>query len=359
MGATRLIAVLALLLAGCGLLDEDDRASRQSGAPLPPSNAQLASSVLSRDSAFGGLSDLKVVGRHLVVTDAYSEPALHLVRRADGTLEGSFGPRGEGPGEFEHAGRLVRDRSRPSRFWVFDSELRRLTPGAVVRGDSIALDRSGIVDLRTDVTLYAARPMTDSLLVGLGFFTEGRYGLFDRSGEIVGTRGSVPPGEDHVPARVRQHAHQCFIAVHPRRPTLVLANRHAGRIEIHRMDRPGFRLADTPEPFPPRYEMASGERGPVMATGGGLRFGYVDVAATDRLVYGLYSGRERAEAKRAHFGNELHVFAWDGTLLRTLSLDGEHPAIALGPGGRRLYALAWDPVPSVVAYDLSAEAESG
>lgn len=363
VGRGLVLAVMASLgtLAGCSPDGAGDGAGPQPASSGGAEDANpLEFSVLARDTIFGGLSDLKAVGEYLVVLDEYSETVVHLVRRADGTLLGSFGTRGEGPGEFEGPWRIFTDSAEPgSCFWIYDFDLRRLTPGCVEE-DSVRFEPVRIVDLSGGELVYSARPVADSLVLGLGFYPRGRFGVYDRTGTLVEIRGQAPPGDGDVSTRVRQHAYQSFLALRPEGQRLVVASLYAGRIELYGIDGSLHHLAETPERFTPRYKVAAGERGPAFVPTGELRHGYIDVAATDSLIYGLFSGRELAETGRPEFGTELHVFDWNGQLVRTVSLAGEHPAIALGPRGRRLYAPVWDPTPGVVVYELpSGGVETG
>lgn len=353
-GAILWSCVLAATLAvGCGSPDDPDGGSPSSTSGDRRPEAALDYRVLARDTAFGGLGELVAMGPHLVVTDVFPPPAAHLVRRSDGKVLGSYGRAGEGPGEFERPAAVVRDAADSSRFWIFDSGLERLTPGVIMGADSVAWDRSAIVDLRADHTVDTAKPVNDSLIVGLGTFSEGRFGVFDMSGRQIDVRGEPPPGDEDIPASVRQHAYQSYLASH-HGDTIVIANRHAARVEFYELDRPGVRLARTPASFSPRYGLVQGEEGPVFATGDSLRFGYIDVVTTDSVIYALYSGRTRGEADRANYGNRIHAFDWKGRLLATQKLAGEHIAIEIGPRGRNIYEPTPDPVPSVVTYDLSS-----
>jgi hypothetical protein len=137
---------------------------------------------------------------------------------------------------------------------------------------------------------------------------------------------------------------------------VAVATRHADRLDIYRPDGTRVASADRPLGFEPVYQVARAAGRPTMATGDELRFGYIDVATTDRYVYALYSGLRRADAPgRANYGRVVRVFDWNAKLVRTMELDQLVFSIAADPSDRRLYAAAIDPSPALVVFDLIAQ----
>jgi hypothetical protein len=134
---------------------------------------------------------------------------------------------------------------------------------------------------------------------------------------------------------------------------IAVAARYAGSLEV--FDAAGKREREIRGPFEflPAFSVGEGERGPAMATGDDLRFGYVDLAVTDRYVFGLFSGRTRGQAEEdASLGRYVHVFTWDGDLVDVLELDADASAIEASETGSELYVLRNDPVPSIWVYPV-------
>lgn len=135
----------------------------------------------------------------------------------------------------------------------------------------------------------------------------------------------------------------------PTRPLLAIGTRHADRLEIYDSGGQLVRVARGPRGFDPVFEVRVRAGTPSMASGDDMRFGYVDLAAAGSHLYGLYSGRSRAERPgRAFFGGEVHVFDWDGTLVRVLPLDHLALALAVSPGEETLYTVSHEPTPAVL-----------
>jgi hypothetical protein len=343
-GAVRTTCGLALLLAAtaCG-----------SAAAVQP--VALQGHALTGAAAGLGLPIGMVdAGGTVVVQDAHPSPALRLFD-GQGRQLAQTGRQGSGPGEFASPVDVFGRPGHPLEFWVYDTRLGRLTAydaakaadGAVpALGDPLALSEPVLVE--------APRWLDDSTLValnGMGRAGQRRFSLYGADGVLRRTVGEPPAGEEQVRPFVRQQAYGGKIAVHPARPWFVLASRYAGRLEV--FDREGalVRRMEVPHAFAPDFSPA--RDGLNMQRGKDFRFGYIDVAATEGRVFGLFSGRKATE-RDPNFASEVHVFGWDGRLARVLTLDQSAFRIALSADGHTLYAICHDPEPFVVAYDLTS-----
>lgn len=363
-------SLLLALLAGWAIFAFSPRDETSARIPEPPGldHAELrpaspVGEVLVADEAYGIPLDLALVGPHLVLLDGAGDPAFHVLRPSDGRGLSSFGPDGEGPGEFRGAWSLDPVPGEEA-FWTFDIALQRLTRVSLRDGRPAGeLSRSPVVDLQAPVLVNDAVWTGPARILASGHFGEGRLGRFDGEGRFLGSTGPlspVPPAVEDAPPAVLQQAFQGRLARTRDGSRLALGVRQAGRLEI--FDGSG-RAADTarvPFPFPPRFEVARSERGPVMATGDDLRFGYIDVAVAGGRIYGLFSGRTRGgwEDGRAALGRHVHVFRRSGELEEVLELDADAIALAVDPEAGWLFAARHLPTPAVLRYPLSEEDSS-
>ncbi|HEX6373608.1 MAG TPA: BF3164 family lipoprotein [Longimicrobium sp.] len=296
---------------------------------------------------------LALAGGHLLVTDIGGGASLHVI--AEGRRLASFGRRGQGPGEFS-AIRTVQPSPNGRSVWLYDLGNTRLT---LLDLDSVLAGRGAVrqtVVLRTDLGPMNAVRVSDSLIVSSGLFTGGRLALFTGSGTLQRVAGPLPPAREGVPAPVAQHAYTGTLVRHPHRPWLALATRHADRVEIYALDGTLRTVARGPAQFEPVYEVQVRGGAPTMATGEDLRFGYVDAAAAGDGLYALYSGYTRSERPgRANFGQQVHLYDWQGRLHRVMQLDQPVLGIAVTDDGRTLYAVRHDPYPAILRYRLPAD----
>ncbi len=300
-------------------------------------------------------------GEAVIVLDRRGDRSVLVLDDATGSLRGSGGARGEGPGEFQAVWSIDRaPGDDANRIWVFDAGTQRLTKidlDRLERGEPWA---EHFISLRGSAPVLNPVWTSAGELLASGFFAEGRFGVFDRDGRQVAVRGPLPQWEEDVPANVLQHAFQARIESDPLGRRFAVGSRHAGRLEIFDALGRWVANADVPFEFDPVFSTQEREGEPVMGSGKDLRFGYVDVATTERRIFGLFSGRTRGEFPgRANFARDVHVFDWHGRLEGVIRLDVDVIAIAVDPNETRLFAARHDPAPAILRYELSGQLEAG
>lgn len=347
------IPLLAVLAAAC---TDTPANGRYGPASLDHSKLpveRVKGRTLYDADLLGFPSDIARVGRYLTVLDGAADSVVHVLRAEDGSYVRSLGRRGAGPREFKGAWTL--GDSEGDELWVYDLSVRRMT-----RIDlGVPVERAGeplpmrSFNLVSSLTPTDPRWCGDTVLVSPGFFVDGRIARFNPAGELVRTVGAVPEDGSGMPPTVRQEAYVGRLAVDPAGRRLAIATRHADRIEIYRCDGTLLGRVRGPFGFDPVYGTARGRNGPIMSTGDDLRFGYVDVAATGKYIFALFSGRTREGYKGdSSFGRFVHVFSWDGRLLRVVEADSDLLAITVDPAANTLYAIRHAPSPAVLAFPL-------
>ena len=82
--------------------------------------------------------------------------------------------------------------------------------------------------------------------------------------------------------------------------------------------------------------------------------GYLDVCATEKYVYALYSGKNYRDDKDAAFsGYTIEVYGWDGTLQKRYQSDVPLKVIEVSKDDGSLYAIAYHPDPVLVRFPLN------
>lgn len=319
--------------------------------PAPVSETSLTGTTLYGGDALAMPTQIAVSGDRIGLVDGFAERPVHVLDAVGGYVAG-FGRAGEGPGEFEGA-RALEPAADGQGFWVFDAALSRLTLVEPDRWHAVPASARVTIPIHGPALTMNLVRRPDEGFLAAGFFAEGRLGHFSADGEYEGASGALPTSDIEAPPQVLQHAYRGNLKADPTGRRFVLANRHAGFLEVYTAEGELMRRIDGPFPFEPEFQVKDGERGAALATGENLRFGYVDVAvATDR-IYALFSGRTRAgHPENAVYANQVHVFDWSGALLSVLHLDADAMAIAADPARDRLLAVQHLPVPAVLSYDL-------
>jgi hypothetical protein len=335
-----------LLLAAVALGMAASVLAARTEPPRPPAPGvdgaappTLTGTVLNASPALALPKRLAVVGDYLVVIDAASDSALHVLDRHTGRLVRSLGRRGKGPGEFHGAWSLAQDLRSDGAVWVYDLPLRRLTRVPLAAEADVRTSARRMLLLRDGAVLTGPEWIAPDTILSLGFLLDARVALFDSTGHRTGAIGRPPFSPE---AGEPMQAAQALLAARPDHRRYAIANRYVSRIEL----------------LDPAHGTMQDVAGPVSVNTGPAtvdldRFAYVDVAATATRVVALFSGRNRAEYEGdAGFGNVLHVFDWEGRFIGAYRLDADVLAIAADEAGDDVYALRLDPEPAVVRYRL-------
>jgi hypothetical protein len=335
-----LAGVAVLVGAGAALMARPHPLRADVASPAAP--APLAGRVLHTSPVLALPTRLAVVGEHLVVVDAASDSALHVLDRRSGRLLRSLGRRGKGPGEFQGAWSLAPDRAWPDAVWVYDLPLRRLTRVPLAREADVRASARRMVRLAGGAVLTNPTWLGADTILSPGFLLDARVALFDGAGRRIGQLGDPPLSPE---SGQPMQATQALVALHPDGRRIAIANRYVGRIELLDLPDGTVHTIDAP------VEVNAGHA-PIALD----RFAYLDVAGTTDRVIALFSGRTRDEYDgRAVFGDRLHVFDWEGRFQSEVRLDADALAIAVAEREGVVYALRHEPEPAVVRYRLPSK----
>ena len=151
---------------------------------------------------------------------------------------------------------------------------------------------------------------------------------------------------------------ETVMAVRPRADLIALGFRWSDRIRVHRADNLAhIRSIAGPVDTPSSFAIVPRGGKPVLTVTGDTALTYIDIAATDEAIVALYSGRYfGVPGPGFGRGNSLHVFSWDGRLLREVRLAADLGQIEVYHPMRALLGIAWDTdgAPRLVAFDLRA-----
>lgn len=314
------------------------------------------------DSLFGNPVLLERVGRYAVVADLSSRWPLQLISLPALQRVLEFSRHGNGPGEVTSVvsfvgGRLFGAASDPDSLAisVFDPNERRLTGFRIGLRGTPVVTATATQGLSTGAMLTDVLQAADGTIIGVGLLDSARFARFDASGTARGVAGEAPSGNPGITNHVWSHVFQSRLARDSLSGHIFVAHRHAGSFEI--FDATLARLAerDGPLPFRPVFQVEQGARGPIMATGDDLRFGYTSVCAGRGLFFALFSGRTRAtDPGEATEGRFVHVFDAEGKFLRAYALDVAASAITLDAEQGQLLATTSSPRPGLAVFVLPA-----
>jgi len=162
------------------------------------------------------------------------------------------------------------------------------------------------------------------------------------SGAIL-RRDTLVLGEERLRGGDRLSAYRHELCARPGGEEVAAYFFHAGRIDILDTNGTLIRQVDAPFAFRPIPEPNPLTRAPSFKNGSShVRFAYLDCTGTQGHLWVLFSGR--LVGTRAHpipeSPSAIHVFDWEGKLLRIFVLDHRAHSIAIDPIHNLLYSLA-------------------
>ena len=111
--------------------------------------------------------------------------------------------------------------------------------------------------------------------------------------------------------------------------------------------------AAVPDPFPPAWRQGRSRDGrAVMSLGPEARYGFTDLVATERYLYGLFSGRSVDAPGTPWATREVQVYTWEGAYVKTIHLARAAEAMTVDASDTWLYASGPDPAPWVARFRL-------
>ena len=335
-------ALVAVMSVACWRDIADDENAGASSALEPD--------FVFADDSLGWIMDIALVGDRLVALDVMLAPAIHVFDLNSPRRLGSYGREGDGPGEF--------------------NDLEQAIPGApesvddvwILDGGHMRLTRLSLADIEqnrdVDVEMYRldglnaesiARAPNGQWFAG-GRIMGGRVARYRADRSYDRTIVGFPPEAPEVPGMTLPQAYESWVAVHPAGDRLAAATLMGGLLEIFDYDGGLIARAAVPDPFQPAWAQKRSVSG--RAVNPGRRYGFVDLAATGRYLYGVFSGRLLDEERPAWLTREVQVYTWDGEYVKTLHLDRRVEAIAIDDSDTWLYAAGLEPSPWVGRFRL-------
>jgi hypothetical protein len=313
----------------------------------------LRGHVLTDSNAMAIPTEIAIVGPFIVAADFASDSTMHVIDRDSGRLLRSLGRRGSGPGEFEGVWTIDPVRDVESAFWAYDLNLKRATFIDLTESrDPQSAIEAQSVSFLNEATLTGPVKTADGHWLSLGFFPDGRVGIFNTLGERVAVLGDVPAGPENMHAVTRQQIRLSTLVVHPGRRRFAAMPRYASDFELFTLDGASVVVDGPVEVVAHTFRNGPIDLGPVST--GKTRTGYVDAAGSHDEIFALFSGRTLKDYKQsAGFGRYVHVFDWNGMLIAAYLLEDDTLAIAVDESGQTLYAVRHDPYPAIVRYDLA------
>ncbi len=287
----------------------------------------------------------EIIGNHCVIIDTKADEFLKLVNMKSNEFLKSFGRKGQGPGEFVYAASILPDRGDKGCFWIYDSQLRRLSKFSI---QSLLHDQclpEKIVKLQPANGGYInqMKIIPGGQLLGVGLFSKGRIAVYAQNGEFIKTIGRLPVEPEKEGQAVNySHAFMGSMAYRDNSREIFVATR-LGTI-IEKYDMTGIMKATYigPEAFFPEFDRVQTGEGVTITYNEKTRNGYLDICYSKKWdkLFLLYSGKYKfdKEGKIQDAGGDI-VYIMDscGAIENKLKLNREIYQLRISDDGRVMY----------------------
>lgn len=341
-------AISTLMVASVWACAAGNRATNTADGPLDA----LAAEAVFFDDTLGLIVDLALVGDRIVGLDAMLDPSVHVFDSRTLRHLASYGRNGDGPGEFKDPEQIVKGAAASSdEVWILDGVHQRLT-------------RLSLNDMEAGVevvpqTVLMNGPNAGSLVrvpdgrwFAGGWITEGRVGRYHADRSYDRTILGFPP-EAEAPGMTLPQAYESRVVADPGGGRLAAATLLGGLMEIFDYDGVSIAQAAVPDSFHPSFTQGrSRAERPVMSVSAQTRYGFTDLEATGRYVYGLFSGNRVMQEGTPWATKEVQVYTWEGEYVKTLYLDRGVQAVTVDASDTWLYASGAEPSPWVGRFRL-------
>jgi hypothetical protein len=261
-----------------------------------------------------------------------------------------FGKRGQGPDEFIFPFSL--QYLSDDLLGVYDAQTKQFSEVALNQPEHPETKRisfSLMMNFKVLKTQW-------NQYIGMGAYPDCMYMMFDSSGLQVKPFFEYPykdSDEKHIGNPVRSMAYQGKMVANPSATRFAYASSYADIIHFYRISFGDIQLIQKIEnrfcDYVPE-EKNGGISAPIQSTN---QNGCVDLYATEKYVYLLYSGKSFGEYQEKAFeGNEVRMYDWSGNLLGEMALDIPCKFFCVSPDDQTMWAIAEIPEPTIVRFEL-------
>jgi hypothetical protein len=320
--------------------------SCERAAPPWPEGIAVQDLAVQRElggpDSFGTLVDIHVtVDGHIGLADRTpvgGNERLLLVDESSGDILWRAGQFGEGPGDVGDTLSIFDPPRGHGQLSLYDNLNRRISTLGSDEGGTRAATTLKYED--GGPVIQAAWLSEDKVVVSGRFENHWlRFLSVDRVARTlteISRIGSAPAGD--VSGEEARLLNWTTMTVSPDRQRIALAFLYPSRVILVNTLTGEYTEVATPISIEPRILSDGVSVRPDMR--GGARLSYVDIGSTSEYVYALFSGTPRPQWG---FGQQVHVFNWQGDLVGALRLEERINHFAVNATTNQVYGIRYDP----------------
>ena len=306
------------------------------------------------DLIIGGPRGMVKKGNYLIVLDWSTKYFYHLIDLKNKEYKAKFIRKGQGPNELIDPWNIHSFDEKSPYYYSLQKGMHLIRFCFDTLTTQLSMEKYMKID-RSRSLVFDLAPLSNELFVGNGIFDDVMFKTYspkDSSGLAFGEYPYKDFEEKRISNRQRAMAYQGNIKANNQN-CFAYATHSAEQIYFYELQNgQAVELGRVNEGFA-EYEPAGGRSGISVAHNALHPWIFVDLEVSDNYVYALYSGRTFAEYKlECQLGESIRVYDWHGNLKKEYRLDVPVLNICVDEKGKRIYAFANIPDPTLVYFDL-------
>lgn len=281
-----------------------------------------------------------------------------LINRFSGENLRFFGREGRGPDEFLFPSIASRIPKKNNIIGIYNRNLFQFTEisvESVINEDVGGFTMSKTSEINTGYSIVAK--IDQDLIIGTGFFDNGRYAISDVRGELISVSIDYPFENDFggISKRDLGMAFQSVFKIHPDKSKIASATRASANLEILIYQNDSLKIEKKIHSGYPLFENESSNQRISVRYLPENRAGFLDLDVTKSFIYALYSGVERREGLSKYLtGNKVLIYDWEGNQILQLNLDKSVTNFAVDENDSFIYGtnIHDDGEPEIYIYEL-------
>lgn len=299
---------------------------------------------------FGLPISISLYSNYLFVTDFYGEDGLIKVVDIEKEKQiNSFAEKGEGPNEVLMVANIDYAPTIDENLYVFDQANNSLQ---IFDFDSLTLGRQKYPKDRFRINenyRFYEMARVENGFVATGFIENKKFILLNDSLQEKGHGGTycTKPSED-IPDMLHAIANYGKFYVSNNRKVIVNIIYSAGIISCYRINRDSSISLLWENTLNKMEYKVVGESFRNIG-----KMGYLAVSLTDKFIYALYSGMPEDKDAIATYGKEIHVYDYNGKIVKKYMLDTPSIGICVTEDDADLYTIIHNPESGIAKYILT------
>lgn len=298
----------------------------------------------------GSAEGIHLIDSFLIILDSKTDSLFHIIN-IENLAWKEFGSKGQGPLEFLHPFHFHYQENGVLCIWdLFKSNMTNIYVNNIFQNKG--LQQQNILSVNDGRSTFSSLPTKYGTFISQGAYENGMFRLLDHKGNLIRCFFEYPyrsREEKNIPAKTRALTYQGQMMANPSLDKFCFACIYAPIINFYNINENSIELVRSNiQGYP---DCIMNDNSNMIASNN--KAAYSQIFTTDKYVYALYSGRSWDDYQNLFLRSQkIEVYNWDGMLIKTYITSIPLTLICVTPDDKTIYAIADDPDPSLLVFNL-------